>query len=116
MTWEEFQSNFLDFDGRINRLPFLWKPLAVGLVISLVLMLCEMVLSHGIMNILFRIAPILNIVVNISFIVRRCHDVNLNSWWALLMLVPLVNIVFYVYLLLKEGTPGYNEYGPNPLD
>ena len=116
MNWQEFQDNFLDFDGRINRLPFLWKPIAVGLVISLLLMLCELVLPQGIMNMLFRIAPILNVIINASFIVRRCHDVNLNSWWALVMLVPLANFVFYIYLLVKEGTPGYNDYGRNPLD
>ena len=116
MNWNEFQANFLDFDGRINRLPFFWKPLAVGLVISLILMVLELVLPQSMMSLFFRIAPGVNLIINASFLVRRCHDVNLQGWWALVMIVPLVNLIFYIYLLLKEGTPGYNQYGPNPLD
>ena len=44
--------------------------------------------------------------------IRRLHDVNLNGWWSLLGFVPLLNIFFYLYLLLKKGHPTSNVYAP----
>ena len=44
--------------------------------------------------------------------VRRLHDINASGWWYLLPpLVPLVGLI----LLLKKGTDGTNQYGPDPL-
>jgi uncharacterized membrane protein YhaH (DUF805 family) len=40
--------------------------------------------------------------------VRRLHDTGHSGWWAL---VPFYNI----YLLVKKGTEGYNEYGEDPI-
>jgi hypothetical protein len=39
--------------------------------------------------------------------VCRLHDVSRSGWW---MLVPVANPV----LMLIPGTPGDNEYGPDP--
>jgi uncharacterized membrane protein YhaH (DUF805 family) len=51
-------------------------------------------------------------VVTIIFFIRRLHDIDLSGWWALLMLVPLVNFVFGLYALIKPGTAGVNRFGP----
>ena len=42
---------------------------------------------------------------------RRFNDLNKTGWLALLMLVPGVNILVYLYLLAVEGTAGANYYG-----
>ena len=42
---------------------------------------------------------------------RRFNDLNKTGWLALLMLVPGVNILVYLYLLAIEGTAGANYYG-----
>ena len=42
---------------------------------------------------------------------RRFNDTNKTGWLALLMLVPGVNILVYLYLLAVEGTAGANYYG-----
>jgi uncharacterized membrane protein YhaH (DUF805 family) len=46
--------------------------------------------------------------------VRRLHDMNYSGWLALLQLVPIVNIVFFVLILLKPGSAGTNNYGKEP--
>ena len=116
MTWEQFQYDYLRFDGRINRWPYLWKPILFSLAVSFFLMLCEMLLSIAIMDIMFKIAPVANVIVTSSFIVRRCHDLNKSGYWGLLVLVPIVNFFFLLYLLFAKGTDGWNQYGPDPLE
>ncbi|RDH82871.1 MAG: DUF805 domain-containing protein [endosymbiont of Galathealinum brachiosum] len=52
----------------------------------------------------------------IFFIVarRRLHDLDRTGWLTLLMFVPLINIIFGLYLLFGPGSPGANKYGPAP--
>ena len=69
MTWEQFQYDYLRFEGRINRWPYFWKPILFSLAVSFFLMLCEMVLPLSVISILFKIAPVFNVVVTSYFIV-----------------------------------------------
>jgi uncharacterized membrane protein YhaH (DUF805 family) len=51
----------------------------------------------------------------LAVIVRRLHDQDKSGWLALLMLVPLANLVIVVFMFL-EGTKGPNRFGPDPKD
>lgn len=52
---------------------------------------------------------------SIGLMVRRLHDRDHAGWWALLALVPVVNLLFSIYLLVAPGTAGGNRFGaPNP--
>jgi len=48
----------------------------------------------------------------IIFSVRRCHDFDASGWWNLLLLVPLVNLIFMLFLWFKRGDEEANSYGP----
>lgn len=45
---------------------------------------------------------------------RRLHDFDLSSWWALMLLFPIFQFVFLIYLLVAPGTPGANRFGASP--
>lgn len=45
---------------------------------------------------------------------QRLHDLDLSGWWYLLMFVPLVNLIFAIYLVFAPGTKGANRYGMPP--
>ena len=45
---------------------------------------------------------------------RRLHDLDHSGWLALLLIVPLVNVFFGLYILFAAGTEGRNSYGPMP--
>lgn len=47
--------------------------------------------------------------------IRRLHDLNKSGWFMLLMLVPVVNLAFLLYLWFMPGTVGYNRFGADPL-
>ncbi|WP_201985854.1 DUF805 domain-containing protein [Hymenobacter rubidus] len=43
----------------------------------------------------------------------RLHDLNLSSWWALVLLLPIVGYVLSGGLQLVQGTIGPNRFGPD---
>ena len=45
---------------------------------------------------------------------RRLHDFDVSSWWALMLLVPIFQFVFLIYLLVSPGTPAANRFGAVP--
>ena len=47
---------------------------------------------------------------------RRLHDLGRPGWWALLMLVPLLNLPVLGYLLYRAGDAGGNRFGPPPSE
>ncbi|WP_415926391.1 DUF805 domain-containing protein [Ningiella sp. W23] len=47
--------------------------------------------------------------------IRRLHDIDKSAWYYLIMFIPLVNIIFGLYILFARGTQGSNNYGPQPL-
>lgn len=47
---------------------------------------------------------------------RRLNDMNRVGWWALLSLIPGVNVLFHLYLMFAEGNNGANDYGPSAKD
>ena len=55
------------------------------------------------------------IILGIALQIRRAHDKGCSGWYILLGFIPLVNFVWYVYLLLP-GDQGINMYGaPVPV-
>ena len=50
-------------------------------------------------------------VLGVMLTIQRCHDFNMTGWLALLIVVPLANLVF----LIVPGTDGPNRFGaPTP--
>lgn len=43
--------------------------------------------------------------------IRRLNDPNRTGWMSLLWFVPVVNLVFWLYLTFATGDDGENDYG-----
>ena len=54
--------------------------------------------------------------VHIFLTIRRLHDLNRSGWYYLVLFVPLVNVLFSLYLFFAPGTVGPNQYGADPLE
>lgn len=48
---------------------------------------------------------------SIIFMIRRLHDRNHSGWLSLLLFVPVLNIVFALYLVFAKGDAGSNNFG-----
>lgn len=122
------KENFFQWNGRLNRKRYIKRLLALGafsVVAYLVLGFLALALGDPSMQPdestalgIFGLLQLLRIPITISgymLMIRRLHDVGLSGYYALLSLVPLINLGLVLYLLFKQGTQGDNSYGPDPL-
>jgi uncharacterized membrane protein YhaH (DUF805 family) len=54
------------------------------------------------------------LVPTIAVFVRRLHDVDKSGWWYFINFVPFVGGIILLVICLPAGTPGANEFGPDP--
>lgn len=115
-TMEEFFS----LQGRLNRGAFFLLVMGVG------------VISRGIFNLpssLQIIAFILLIWILSMLYIKRLHDIGMSGWtllagYIVFMVIMEIDdylgagcgIIFNLYLFLKKGDEGENEYGEDPLE
>ena len=52
---------------------------------------------------------------NIALMIRRLHDLDKSGWFTVLAIIPVVGLIFSVYLFCAKGTDGWNRYGKDPL-
>ncbi len=50
--------------------------------------------------------------IQLIFTIRRLHDLDKSGTLALLLLIPLINFFFALYLIFAPGTKGDNRFGP----
>lgn len=112
MDW--IRNNYLIFDGRIPRSEYikLWLILVVcNIIVGGILGRGHNSLAEAAMS----VYAIFVLIANISISIRRLHDLDKAGWFVLLYCVPVVNILFSLYLLCFKGTEGPNRFGPDSL-
>jgi uncharacterized membrane protein YhaH (DUF805 family) len=105
------KTKYADFNGRARRAEF-WQfllfafvviPFGLSMIIGLLATLLKMPMLYG-LQFLYYLAVL---VPYIAVGVRRMHDVGKPFWY---IFIPIYNLILYC----TEGTPGPNEYGPDP--
>lgn len=115
-----FKELFFTSEGRLNRKSYIYRSFFLSVVLCVVQgILTFAAETFGALDLLFSIIAfvlgIFQLAANIMMGVRRLHDLDKCDWWMLLLIVPLVNLFFCLYLLFFKGTEGPNEYGDDPL-
>lgn len=111
MTVRVIRQSIFSSKGRINRLPYFLYSLGVGVVCFFAVGIC----FTGILAIIGIPLIMACCVANIMLIIQRCHDLNKSGWFYLVLVIPVIGIIFALYLLFAKGTEGPNQYGPDPL-
>jgi uncharacterized membrane protein YhaH (DUF805 family) len=80
----------------------------MGMVIGFLMgVASEVVEPDGFMDLLlamFLLAwLVVAVIVSVGAGVRRFHDLDLSGWYFLLLLVPLINFLTFLYLVFKSG-------------
>lgn len=124
-------SKYADFSGRARRSEYWWFALFCLIVEAI---LVTMIIS-GISNLefsatslsvgdttgLFYIGLVLGVIFclailipSIAVAIRRLHDQDKSGAWWFINFVPYVGGLIFFILMVLEGTPGPNQYGPDP--
>ena len=54
--------------------------------------------------------------ISIAVAIKLYHDRNKSGWWVLIVFVPIIGGLWYLIECgFLRGTPGPNNYGPDPL-
>ncbi|MBO6182203.1 MAG: DUF805 domain-containing protein, partial [Acidaminococcaceae bacterium] len=114
----DLKSMYLRYDNRLNRKPYIIRSFHIWAVVvglTFVVGTIATMLKIPSINMLSKVISFAAAIPNFMLLIRRLHDLNRSGWWALIMLIPLVNLLFAVYVIFFKGTKGPNKYGPDPL-
>lgn len=101
---EEYQEvKVFSTAGRIGRVRYI----AYGMGMYFLLGILGALLTWALGTAGMVIAWIAILIVWFMLTIQRCHDFNTTGWLSLLVLVPLVNLIFWFI----PGTDGPNNYG-----
>ena len=115
MSWYlEVLKKYAVFEGRARRKEYWFFILfdSIFMVWSLLIGLVLFGVEGG--TGLFILYNLARLIPAIAVSVRRLHDTGRSGWSALLPLIPLVGSIIFLVFMLEDGTPGENQYGPNP--
>ncbi len=117
--------------GRIGRIRFLSYSMIMNLVLMFIVMILVLIFamlvggfgantseSSGVMvlaGIMYMVMIAASLYISIVTAKRRLNDLNRSGWLSLLWFVPLINLVFWLYLVFAAGDEGYNDYGAPAL-
>jgi len=100
------------FEGRLARGDFWQAALFTGFAFVVLLVFLEDTLGRRASLVLYP--PLFWIAASLGL--RRMHDRGRSAASLLWLLVPLLGpLLVFVELGLRRGTPGPNQYGPDPL-
>jgi|SRR5262252_1628341 uncharacterized membrane protein YhaH (DUF805 family) len=114
-TSEQYQPvKLFSASGRIGRARYIAYTVGLWFVVQFAIGIAAAafaVKGIGIVTgLLLTIAWGVLIVISFMLTIQRCHDFNGSGWLALLVLIPLVNLMFW----FVPGTDGENRYGAPP--
>jgi uncharacterized membrane protein YhaH (DUF805 family) len=70
-----------------------------------------------VMSVVFALSFIPFMWIGMALLAKRLHDINRSGWWMLLTLVPIVGMIYALYISLKPGNPEDNHFGVvNPAE
>jgi len=120
------KDNYVNFNGRARRKEF-WMFQLFLIIITGICTILDNVLGTVVVidgspfgrivlpyGWLYFLCGIFHFLPSLSVLVRRLHDVGKSGWWFLIGYVPLIGIIWLLYLLCKDGDHGENRYGNNP--
>lgn len=120
MNWYiKVLKNYANFEGRARRkeywMFYLFNFLAV-IIIGFLAGIISGILKTNFGIPVFCIYYLAIILPSLAVAVRRLHDIGKSGWWLFISLIPIVGSIILLVWLCIEGTPGQNQYGPNPKE
>lgn len=102
---------YVAFGGRAHRTEY-WMFTLFNVLIMIGLGLVgELV---GVKELLGNIYSLAVLLPSLGVSVRRLHDTNRSGWWLLILLIPLLGLLVYLYFMISNGDQGSNRFGDDP--
>jgi uncharacterized membrane protein YhaH (DUF805 family) len=115
---------YFGFKGRLARMPYFLYGLVLGVIwVAFVHFVLKPYINPYLQENNFSwwafaaimLYAVVTFWISFALVIKRLHDYDYNGWWSLLNLIPLVNLIFGLFLLFYPGTKGSNRFGPPPV-
>jgi uncharacterized membrane protein YhaH (DUF805 family) len=130
-------SKYAVFNGRARRSEYWWYALAVAIVTTILYAVLvapsygeymSAILEAsaagaaapampGSLTAGYLIMSLINLALllpGLGVMVRRLHDTGRSGFWVFFLLVPIVGPIMLIVWFATNGTPGPNQFGPDP--
>ncbi len=121
MSWFLLCLNkYADFNGRARRkeywffILFLWL-IQLGLIILGGVLGAVAEIAGTVFGGLAILVMLGAIIPALAVAVRRLHDTGKSGGWIFISLIPVVGGLWFLFLMVSQGTDGSNDYGDDPL-
>lgn len=105
------------FSGRARRTEF-WMFALFNFIFAMVASIIDTaigsklgILQFGIFYLIYSLAVLIP---GLAVSVRRLHDIGKSGWMVLINLIPLIGLIWFIVLTVKDSQPGENQYGTYP--
>lgn len=120
MNWYlKVLKQYADFSGRARRKEY-WMFALFNFIFLIVAMILDNILGttarelpYGVFYFLYALVVLIP---GLAVAVRRLHDVGKSGWMILIALIPIIGAIWLLVLMVTDGNPGENQYGPNPKE
>jgi uncharacterized membrane protein YhaH (DUF805 family) len=105
--------NYVGFSGRAGRTEY-WMYALFNFIIFVVLGILAAVTRSFFFWIILFLYDLGVLVPSLAVTWRRMQDTGRHGLWILLGLIPFVGGIVLLVFMFLPGTPGSNEFGPDP--
>lgn len=103
-----------NFDGKSNRFEFITYFIFAVLFIYGSGLLLYQIIEYFVLpdSLFFNFYIFLSFLMGISFlanVIRRINDLKMSRWSIILGFIPILGILFVVYLAIKQGEESFNS-------
>ena len=114
-------NKFGDFNGRASRSEYWWWVLGSFIIQIPTTFLDSMIFGWGYDDPTWFtwLVTLVLLIPTTAVTVRRLHDTGKSGWFLLIMFIPLVNICFFIVLLvwfIQDGNSYVNSFGDVPTN
>ena len=102
---------YKDFSGRARRREY-WSYALCTFVIACVVGLIDGLIGQR--HILSLIVSLALLLPSLAISLRRLQDIGKPWQYILFAFVPIIGVLYLLYLGVQDSQPGENAYGPNP--
>jgi uncharacterized membrane protein YhaH (DUF805 family) len=106
--------NYVGFSGRARRTEY-WMFALVNAIIFIVVGILAAITRSYFFWILLFLYDLGVLLPALAVTWRRMQDTGRHGLWILLGLIPFVGGIILLVFMILPGTPGPNEFGPDPI-
>ena len=108
-----YKNHYCDFKGRTRRKEY-WMFTLWIIIVAIIAAIIDVALGFPEGGPFVLILSLVSILPSLGLTVRRLHDINYSGWWYFINFIPLIGGLILLFLTIKKGDKGPNQYGPDP--